>query len=98
MLAVLLNDILPILLVAGVGFLLARVARIDVGALARLAFHALAPCLIFMLLVTSQASGRELVLMAVSASPSSPRAACSPGASPGPCAWTARRPLACCWR
>jgi predicted permease len=50
--------------VAGVGFVLARVVRIDVGALARLAFHALAPCLIFMLLVTARASGRELVLMA----------------------------------
>jgi predicted permease len=65
MLTIFVNDIVPILLVAGVGFLLARIVRIDVGALARLAFHALAPCLIFMLLVTAQVSGRELVLMAV---------------------------------
>lgn len=65
MLAILLNDILPILLVAGVGFLLARLVEIDVTALARLAFHALAPCLIFMLLVTSTASGTDLALMAL---------------------------------
>jgi predicted permease len=65
MLAILLNDILPILLVAGVGFVLARVVRIDVSGLARVAFHALAPCLIFMLLVTSTASGTDLALMAI---------------------------------
>ena len=65
MLSILINDIVPILLVAGVGFVLARVVRLDVNALARLAFHALAPCLIFMLLVSSTASGTDLALMAL---------------------------------
>jgi hypothetical protein len=65
MLTILLTDIVPIFIVAGVGFVLARLVRIDVNALARLAFHALAPCLIFMLLVTSTASATDLGLMAL---------------------------------
>jgi predicted permease len=65
MLTILVTDIVPILLVAGVGYGLAWLVRIDVTALARLAFYALAPCLIFMLLVTSTATGADLALMAV---------------------------------
>ncbi len=65
MLAILLNDIVPILIVAGVGYLLAGVTRIDVKPVARVAFHVFAPCLIFMLLVTSTARGSDLAQMAV---------------------------------
>ena len=63
--AIFFSDILPIFLVAGVGFLLARHVRLDVNALARLSFHALAPCLVFTLLVTSAASGPDLARMAL---------------------------------
>ena len=50
-------NILPVFLVASVGFLLARFAAVDVRALARLSLHGLAPVLIFNLLVTSPVGG-----------------------------------------
>lgn len=50
-------NILPVFLVAAVGFLLARHAAIEVRALARLSLHGLAPVLIFDLLVTSEITG-----------------------------------------
>lgn len=50
-------DILPVFLIAGVGFLLARFAAVDVRALARLTLHGLAPVLMFHLLVTSRIGG-----------------------------------------
>jgi predicted permease len=51
------SDILPVFLVAGVGFLLARFARVDVRGLARVSLHGLAPVLMFHLLITSHISG-----------------------------------------
>jgi len=53
------SDILPVFLVAAVGFLLARFARVDVRALSRLSLYGLAPVLMFNLLATSTISGRE---------------------------------------
>jgi predicted permease len=50
-------DILPVFLVAGVGFLLARFARVDVRGLSRVSLHGLAPVLMFHLLITSRISG-----------------------------------------
>jgi hypothetical protein len=50
-------DILPVFLIAAVGFLLARFAAVDVRALARVSLHGLAPVLIFDLLVTSPVAG-----------------------------------------
>ena len=50
-------NILPVFLVASVGFLLARFAGVDVRALARLSLHGLAPLLIFNLLTTSSVGG-----------------------------------------
>jgi predicted permease len=50
-------DILPVFIVAGVGFLLARFARVDVRGLSRVSLHGLAPILMFHLLVTSHISG-----------------------------------------
>jgi predicted permease len=51
------SDILPVFLVAAVGFLLARHARVDVRALSRVSLHGLAPMLMFHLLITSHISG-----------------------------------------
>jgi len=58
-------DILPVFLIATVGFLLARFARVDVRTLARVTLHGLAPVLIFHLLITSQISGRAFGRMAL---------------------------------
>jgi predicted permease len=64
--SILISDILPIFVIAGAGFLLARYAGIDVRMLARVVFYSLLPCLAFRLLVTSTASGPEVArLMAL---------------------------------
>jgi malate permease and related proteins len=47
------TDILPIFLIAGAGFLLARHAGVTARPLAGAAFNALSPCLVFDLLLTS---------------------------------------------
>jgi predicted permease len=59
LLTILLDDILPIFAVATVGFLLARRLHVDVKSLSRVTFNALAPCMVFSLLVTSQVSSGE---------------------------------------
>jgi hypothetical protein len=59
LLAILLDDILPIFVVASVGFLLARRLHVDVKSLSRITFNAFAPCLVFNLLVTSRVSSGE---------------------------------------
>jgi malate permease and related proteins len=64
--SILVSDILPIFVIAGAGFLLARHAKVDVRMLARVVFYSLLPCLAFRLLVTSTASGPEIArLMAL---------------------------------
>jgi predicted permease len=59
------SDILPIFLVAGVGFLLARYTGADVRSLSRVTFYALAPCLVFTLLATSSLGGLDFGRMAL---------------------------------
>jgi hypothetical protein len=59
LLTILADDILPIFVVASAGFLLARRLHVDVKPLSRITFNALAPCLVFNLLVTSQVSASE---------------------------------------
>jgi hypothetical protein len=59
LLTILLDDILPIFAVASVGFVLARRLQVDVRSLSRITFKALAPCLVFTLLVTSQVGAEE---------------------------------------
>ena len=54
------NNILPILIVAGIGFWLARRLNASVQTLSRVTLYALTPCLIFNLLITSQISADEL--------------------------------------
>lgn len=56
-------DILPILLIAAAGFLLARYLAVDVKSVTNVAFYALLPCLVFHMLVTSSVSGEELGTM-----------------------------------
>ncbi len=59
LLSIFVQDVLPIFLVAGVGFLLARYLRVDVRVVSRVAFNALSPCLVFMLLMNSRIGAGE---------------------------------------
>ncbi len=63
--SILLSDILPIFAIAGAGFLLARYAAVDVRTVARVVFYSLLPCLAFRLLVTSTASGPNVIRLIV---------------------------------
>jgi predicted permease len=65
LLRIFLSDILPIFIVAGVGFLLARRLAIPVRALSSVIFNALAPCLVFNLMVTSSISVLDFGRMAL---------------------------------
>ena len=58
------SDILPIFVIAGVGFLLARHLAVQVQTLSRVTFHALAPALVFNILTTSTLSSFEFGRMA----------------------------------
>ena len=53
------NDVLPVFIVAAVGFAVARVLKVDVRALSRVTFNALSPCLVFHMLVTSSLSAAD---------------------------------------
>ena len=53
LLSIFASDILPVFVVAGVGFILARYLHTNVKTLAHIVFYALVPCLVFRLLVTS---------------------------------------------
>lgn len=59
------SDILPIFIIAGVGFVLARFRDASVKTLSRVIFNALAPCLAFNLLVTSKMSGAQFGRMSL---------------------------------
>jgi predicted permease len=65
LLAIFVQDVLPIFLVAGVGFLLARYLRIDVRVVSRMSFNALSPCLVFTLLLHSRIGAEELSRLGV---------------------------------
>lgn len=64
LLAILLDDLVPIFAVASVGFVLARRLKADVRTLARVTFNALAPCLVFSLIVTSRVGAGEFGVVA----------------------------------
>lgn len=57
LLAIFAADLLPVFVIAGVGFLLARHVGVDVRTVSRITFHALAPALVFNLLITSTLDG-----------------------------------------
>lgn len=59
LLSIFVTDLLPVFAIAGVGFVLARFARVPVQAVSRVTFHALAPALVFDLLVTSTVDGGQ---------------------------------------
>jgi len=58
------SDILPIFILAGVGFVLARRFRAEVKTLSTVAFNALSPCLVFFQLVTAKISGSQSLRVA----------------------------------
>jgi malate permease and related proteins len=64
LLSIFTSDVLPIFIVAAVGFLVARVLKADVRTLSRVTFNALSPCLVFHLLVTSSLSAADFGRMA----------------------------------
>ena len=86
LLAIFASDILPIFLIAAVGFLLARYLDASVKTIAHVVFYALIPCLVFNLLVTSRMTGLEFGRMAL--------AAVTVTAAMGVIAWIATQPLA----
>ena len=57
--SIFLSDLLPVFAIAGVGFLLARFAGVQVQSVSRPTFHALAPALVFHALVTSTVEGGQ---------------------------------------
>ncbi len=59
------NDILPIFVLAAIGFLLAHYSAVDARPLSRITFNALSPCLVFHLLTTSTISGADFGRMAL---------------------------------
>jgi predicted permease len=58
------SDILPIFVIAAVGFLLARRLGANVRTLATVTFNSLSPCLVFNQLVTAQISGSQSLRIA----------------------------------
>jgi predicted permease len=58
------SDILPIFIIAGAGFILARRFGAEVKTLSTVAFNALSPCLVFNQLVTARISGSQSIRVA----------------------------------
>src|SRR4030095_4849784 len=65
LLSIFASDILPVFIVAGIGFALARFLHASVRTLAHIVFYALVPCLVFKMLVTSTIVGPQFGKMAV---------------------------------
>jgi hypothetical protein len=63
LLGIFVSDLLPVFAIAAVGFSLSRYLAIDARMVSRLTFHALAPALVFHVLVTSQVDGGEFLQM-----------------------------------
>lgn len=57
------NNLLPIFLAAGAGFLVARYLGVSPRAVSRIAFYIFSPCLIFTLLTSGQLNGDDITLM-----------------------------------
>ena len=58
------DNLLPVLLAAGVGYLAAARWKLDPRPLARITFNVLAPCLVFQLMVTSRVPATEALRVA----------------------------------
>jgi predicted permease len=57
------NNLFPILLIAGIGYLSGKYLKVDPRSISRLTFYVFSPCLIFNLLTTSQLSSGDMVRM-----------------------------------
>ncbi|MBN1666261.1 MAG: AEC family transporter [Anaerolineales bacterium] len=57
------NNLLPIFLTAGAGYLAGRWLNVDARSISRLVFYVFSPCLIFDLLATSQLSNGDMLQM-----------------------------------
>jgi predicted permease len=64
------NNILPIFLAAGAGFLVAKYLGVSAGAVSRIAFYIFSPCLIFVLLTSGKLDGDDITQMAAFAAAS----------------------------
>jgi predicted permease len=64
LLTLFLNNLFPIIAVAGVGFLIQRIFQLDPRPLSTIVFYALTPALILDLLLSSDFSGSEILRMA----------------------------------
>ena len=64
LLALFSNNILPIFITAGAGFLSAKYLQVTPRSVSLLAFYIFSPCLIFNLLTTNQLGGAEISRMA----------------------------------
>lgn len=58
------NNLLPVFLAAGAGFVLGKVVRIEAQALSRVAFYVFSPCLVFTLLTANELGNGEVLQMA----------------------------------
>ena len=65
LLSVFASDLLPIFLIAGAGYALARWRNASATTLTHVVFYALLPCFAFRLLISTVATGREFALMVV---------------------------------
>jgi predicted permease len=63
LLSIFTSDVLPVFVVAAVGFALARVFETDLRTLSRVTFNALSPCLVFHMLVTSSLDAGDFARM-----------------------------------
>ncbi len=63
MLTIFANNILPILLLSGAGFVLGRTMKLDSRPLARIIFYIFSPVLVFNLITSSQLSIEKILLM-----------------------------------
>lgn len=64
------NNLLPIFLAAGTGFLVARYLGVSPRAVSRITFYIFSPCLIFTLLTSGQLNGDDIMQMVAYASAS----------------------------
>jgi predicted permease len=65
LLQILIHDIVPILIVIGLGYIFARRTRPELRTLSRLTFYIFSPCLVFVSLVESNIAGSEIAQIAV---------------------------------
>jgi predicted permease len=63
LLALFLNNLLPIFLASGAGFLLGKWLKVDPRSLSRVVFYIFSPCLVFNLLTQSQLSNGDILRM-----------------------------------